>query len=160
GPPRTHRHFGGLELAETERGGGVHDDNDAKPTSPEKPVSMVTLTAAARTLPPPTAEEEAKIRRLVTIEMDPPGLDADAGIDKIRLYQYARKSMPAWRTCYENGLDGKSDLGGVTKLVVVFDAAGKVTRSKIHYTTLSIGAIDACVLAAVKRWQVTPTMPR
>lgn len=155
GPPRTSKHFGGLELAETERGGGVHDDTPR----PKKPVSSVSLTTPAPGLPPPTPAEAAELRRIVTIEIDPPSVDADAGIDRLRLYQYARKKAPAWRTCYESALKKDPALAGVMQLQVHFDARGHVTLARAEWSTLTIGVIEPCIAAAARAWKLAPATP-
>jgi hypothetical protein len=155
GPPRMAKHFGGLELAETERGGGVHSD---KP-KPTKPVNMVTLAAAAP-MPKPTAEQMKKIRRIVKLEMDPPSMDKDAGIDSHTLHQHMRKRADVLRTCYEDRLDVDATTDGVMKMVVRFDDRGAVASIRMAYTTLNIGSIEKCVLGEIRRWKVAPHSPR
>jgi hypothetical protein len=155
GPPSTARHFGGLELAKTERGGGVHSD---KP-EPEKKVNMVTLAAAAP-MAKPTAEQMKKIRRIVTLQIDPPSLDKDAGIDSHALHEYARKRSQVLRTCYEDRLDADASTDGVMKMVVRFDDKGNVTSTKMAFTTLNIGSIQSCVFGEIRKWKVAPAMPR
>lgn len=155
GPPSTARHFGGLELAKTERGGGVHSDKPA----PEKKVNMVTLAAAAPMVKP-TAEQMKKIRRIVTLQIDPPSLDKDAGIDLHTLHEYARKRSQTLRTCYEDRLDADATTDGVMKMVVRFDDKGNVVSTKMAYTTLNIGSIQSCVLGEIRKWKLAPHTPR
>lgn len=156
GPPRMAKHFGGLELAETERGGGVHDDRP-KPTP--KPSKMITLAATASRVPPPTAEEMKKIRRLVTLEIDPPTVTKESGVDSHAVHEYARKRSGDLRACYENQLDLDDTTNGVMQLQLRLDERGKVQRAWVDWGTLSIESINKCLVAALRRWQVEPYRP-
>lgn len=152
GPVSMARHFGGLELAKTERGGGESRERP-EPTA-GKPVVWTELEK-----PPPTklsAKEEARIRRFLKIDIDPPSLQAGAGMEAGGLHEYAREHVEGLRTCYEDALDDRGDLSGVAKLVVRFDAEGKVLEARFAYTTLSIGEIEPCLLKAVRRWRPRP----
>lgn len=156
GPPRTAKHFGGLELAETERGGGVHDD---KPRPPPKPANMVTLASTTKP-PPPTAEEMKKLRRLVTLQINPPTLAPDSGIDPGAFHAYARKHAAQLRACYEDGLDGDADLDGVMQVTVRFAPNGRLEYARIDWSTLNIGKVGDCVLANMRRWKFKPQLDR
>lgn len=156
GPPRTSKHFGGLELAETERGGGVHSD---KP--PPKPSSKkVTVTAAAAAPIKGTSEEEARARRIVQVHIDPPTLTGDAGHDWRRLYESVRQKVRPWRQCYEDALDRDPKIGGVISFQLQFDADGKVTLARANWTTGTIGPIEPCLAAAARKWRIAPELPK
>lgn len=157
GPPRMAKHFGGLELAETERGGGVHPD---KPKAPSKPPNMITLAATASKLPPPTADEMKKIRRIVTLQINPPTTTQDSGLDQGALHAYARKQAPQLRTCYETHLDQDASLDGVMQVTVRFEADGSLNYARIDWTTLNIGKAGDCVLQQLRRWKFKPQLPR
>lgn len=156
GPPSMGKHFGGLELAETERGGGVHTDKPAA----KKPVASVTLTATAPGMPPPTAEEKARASRISQIHMDPPAMTGDSGIERLALYDYVRKRMAPWRECYEDALDKRPDLMGVMSFQVQFDAQGKVTLARAEWSTLSIGVIEKCLAVSARKWKMDPLRPK
>lgn len=156
GPPRTSKHFGGLELAETERGGGVHAD---KPEPKKAPVSQVTLTAS-QGLPPPTREERAASRLIAQLHIDGPTITGDAGLDKIELKQYARKRSGPWRACYEQALLKDPELAGIMQFQVHFDETGKATLARVNWSTLSIGKIEACLAKASVGWKLHTSLPR
>ncbi|PCC70617.1 hypothetical protein SAMN02745121_05497 [Nannocystis exedens] len=156
GPPRTAKHFGGLELAETERGGGLHPD---KPAPKKGPVSQVTLTAALD-LPPPTKEERAASRLIARLHIDGPTITGDAGLDKIELKKYARKRSGPWRACYEQALLEDPELAGIMQFQVHFDETGKATLARVNWSTLSIGKIEDCLAKASVGWRLTPAMPK
>lgn len=156
GPPRMSKHFGGLDLAETERGGGVHDE---RPKPAPKPSNMVTLAATKSRVPPPTAEEMKKIRRLVTLEIDPPTVTDESGVDAHAVHTYARKHADELRACYEKQLDLDDTTNGVMQLQLRLDAQGKVTRAWVDWGTLSIESIDKCLIAALRRWKIDTYRP-
>ncbi|MDC0722363.1 hypothetical protein [Nannocystis bainbridge] len=156
GPPRTSKHFGGLELAETERGGGLHP---AKPAAKQAPVSQVTLTAS-RGLPPPTKQELAEDRIIAQLHIDGPVITGDAGLDKIALKQYARKRAGPWRACYEKALLKDPELAGIMQFQVHFDEAGEATLARVNWSTLSIGKIEDCLAKASLGWRLAPIMPK
>lgn len=156
GPPSMARHFGGLELAKTERGGGVHDE--APKAGPPKPVVLSELER-----PKPkqlTPQQEARIGRFVKLDIDPPTLEKGSGMEAMTLYTYVRKHVEGLRTCYDDALDRTPELGGVVKLVVRFDAEGEVIKASFAYTTLRIGEIEPCLLKAVRRWRLAPAEPK
>lgn len=157
GPPRTAKHFGGLELAETERGGGTHDD---KPRPPPKPANMITLASITKPPPPPTAEEMKKIRRLVTLQINPPTLARDSGLDQGALHDYARKQASHLRACYETHLAEDANLDGLMQVTVRFQPDGQLKYARIDWTTLNIGKLDDCVLKSLKRWKFKPQLDR
>ncbi|WAS93594.1 AgmX/PglI C-terminal domain-containing protein [Nannocystis punicea] len=156
GPPRMGKHFGGLELAETERGGGLHPD---KPEPKKGPVSQVTLTAS-RGLPPPTKQELAESRLIARLHIDGPTITGDAGLDKIELKKYARKRSGPWRACYEKALAKDPELAGIMQFQVHFDETGKATLARVNWSTLSIGKIEDCLAKASVGWRFTPIMPK
>ncbi|WP_434421589.1 AgmX/PglI C-terminal domain-containing protein [Nannocystis pusilla] len=156
GPPRTAKHFGGLELAETERGGGLHPD---KPEPKKGPVSQVTLTAS-RGLPPPTKEELAESRLIARLHIDGPAITGDAGLDKIELKQYARKRSGPWRACYEKALAKDPELAGIMQFQVHFDATGKATLARVNWSTLSIGKIEDCLAKVSVGWKLHTSLPK
>ncbi|MBZ5714051.1 hypothetical protein [Nannocystis pusilla] len=156
GPPRTSKHFGGLELAETERGGGVHPE---KPEPKKGPVSQVTLTAT-QGLPPPTAEEQARSRIIAQLHIDAPAMTGEGGIESQQLREYARKRSGPWRACYEDALVKDPELAGVMQFQVHFDETGKAVLARVNWSTLSIGKIEKCLAKASVGWRVHPTMPK
>lgn len=156
GPPRMSKHFGGLDLAETSRGGGVHADN---PEPKKQPVSQVTLTAA-RGLPPPTAEEQAKSRIIAQLHIEAPAMTGDTGIGQQQLRAYARKMSGPWRACYENALAEDIELAGVMQFQVHFDETGKSTLARVNWSTLSIGKIEKCLAKASVGWKLLPAMAK
>lgn len=157
GPPNMAKQFGGLELARTERGGGEHADT-APPKSKPKKVEVPALEEPpARSFTP---EQEKRLRRFTAVTFDPPNLEAGAGLEKISLYHYAREHVEGVRACYDDALDGDPSLAGSMKVIIRFDDAGNVTQASTSYTTLTIGAIEPCVLKAIRRWHPAPPEPK
>ncbi len=157
GPPNMAKHFGGLELAKTERGGGEHADTAPPKTKPKK------VEVPALEEPPPkklSPEQEMRLRRFTNVTFDPPNLEADSGLEKIAFYRYARDHVEGVRACYDDALDRDPSLAGSMKVLIRFDDAGAVTQASTSFTTLTIGAIEACVLKAIRRWHPEPPEPK
>lgn len=122
-------------------------------------VEEVTL-AAARPPAPPDEEEMVRIRRHVTLEIDPPTLMQDAGIDAHDLHRHLRRHSGPLRACYESALDSNAATNGCMQVQIRFDERGVVTRAWVDWGTLDIERINRCLVAEIRRWKVKPVLPR
>lgn len=156
GPINSARHFGGLELSETERGGGVHSD---KPKPPPPPAKMIAVDALAPP-PPPSAADKAYAKRQPSVIFDPPSFGPDPGMDPVRLYKEIRARVGGLRRCYDDALADDPTLAGTMLLRIKFNDRGAVTQTWADWTTGGIARIEKCVLAEVKRWKIPTAEPR
>jgi TonB family protein len=149
GPARV-RPFGGLELAETERGGGAHGEKQVSSTAAGKRVTVDTSGG-----PGPTAEERAAARRVVAIAFTTPNVRGDMNPDSVQTA--LRNQSDGLRACYKKatGLDNRE---GQVLLRIKVDAAGRVTSASLDFASKSLGDIGPCVTAAARAWKFPPPL--
>lgn len=137
--------FGGLELAETERGGGTH--RERKPTPA---VASKTIDAAATAAPVRSAEEIAEARRVVKVVFDQPGVSGELDPGTVR--RALRKQEAGLRKCYKDATVG-TDGEGQVMLRLKVDAGGRVTSVTLEHISRDLEGIRACLADAARAWK-------
>lgn len=143
-PPRGPK-FGGLELAETERGGGTHGERKP-PKAPGKAVSVDT-TPTAR-----SAEEIAEARRTVTVLFSQPSVTGE--LDPDNVLRALRKQQGGLARCYKDATVG-TDAEGQVMLRLKVDASGRVTAATLEHGSSGVAGIGPCLTSAARAWKFT-----
>ncbi len=143
--PVIERPFGGLELAETERGGGIHDGKK-RPAKPSG--KQVTIDSFA---PPkgPTAEERALARRVFNIRFETPTVRGD--LSPHIVLTYVRRQELGLRNCFRDAV-GTSDRVGTVIFRLEINASGRVRAASLDYGVAALGDIGPCISKMAKTW--------
>ncbi len=144
--PVIDRPFGGLELAETERGGGVHDDRPRAEKARAKNVK-IDMFAPRK---PPSAAAVAAARRVVSVRLADPNVVGELTDHTVR--EYLRKQSEGLKRCFRDNVD-QSDRVGTVLLRIKVDGDGKVTLAKLEWGASQLGPIGPCLTAAARGWR-------
>ena len=144
--PVISRPFGGLELAETERGGGLHDD---RPRPAKGPGKNVEIDLNARRTPP-SAEARAIARRVVTIELEHPNIVGDMNRQTVR--EDLRAQTEGLRRCFRETVD-KTERVGHVMLMLKVAGSGKVTSAQLKFSSTQLGPIGPCIIRVASAWK-------
>ncbi len=143
--PVIHRPLGGLELAETERGGGVHD-GQKRPAKPSgKQVTIDTFAPAKG----PTAEDRALARRVFNIRYETPTVRGD--LSPRDVLDYVRKQAGV-RNCFRDAV-GTSDRVGTVIFRLEINGWGRVRSASLDYGVEALGDIGPCISKMAKTWK-------
>ena len=144
--PVISRPFGGLELAETERGGGTHSD---RPRPAKGPGKHITIDALARGKGA-SAEERALARRVFKITLEKPSVRGD--MDPHTVQMYVRQQEEGLRRCFKEAV-GTSDRVGTVIFRLQIDGTGRVSAASLDYGGERLGDIGPCVTRAARAWR-------
>jgi hypothetical protein len=137
--------FGGLDLAETERGGGAHGDKKLVTMTDGKRVTIDTTGG-----PGPTEEEKAMARRVVKIRYEAPSVQG--GLEPMDVQSSLRKQDSALRDCYKKATGTENrDAHVVMRLKV--NATGRVVAATLEYGSTGVEGIGPCLTAAAGAWK-------
>jgi hypothetical protein len=150
--PARVRPFGGLELAETERGGGVHGEKIIKPEGGGKTVT-VTGKAEAKVY---SAEQVAQARLVVKTEFDTPYVQGD--MDPIHLQKALRDQEGDLRRCYKDQIGGAEDRTGTIMFRIKIEPDGRVKSAHLDFNTSKLGDMRACLEKAARSWKFSSTL--
>lgn len=151
--PVISRPFGGLELAETERGGGLHD---ARPGPTRAPGKNVTIDMyAPRT--PPSAAARAAARRVVTIELETPNVVGE--LSPMTIQESLRKQADGLKRCFRESVDSGERVGHVLLMLKVA-GNGKVTSAQLKWGATQLGPIGPCLTRVASTWKFPATLDR
>jgi hypothetical protein len=145
--PVIDRPFGGLTLAETERGGGLHDD---RPKPAKAPAKRIEIDANAKP-EGPSAEARALARRIVKIDFARPYVRGE-GLDPDTVQAGVRKHEVGLRNCFKAAV-GFTDKVGTIFLKLKVSGRGKVTSATIDFSGARLGAIGACIEKDARGWK-------
>lgn len=151
--PVIDRPFGGLELAETERGGGLHDD---RPRPAKAPARKVAIDMYARK-PPPSAEAVALARRMVSIEFEAPHVIGELSSETV--LQHLQKKTGELGRCFKEQV-GTADRVGTIILRLKLNGDGTMKSSGIDWSGAQLGDIKPCLTRAANAWKFTPPTDR
>ena len=141
--PVTARPFGGLELAETERGGGIHGPKKPKPTA-----RRVTIDLEERRRPP-SAEARALARRLVKVELERPFVRGELSWETAQVY--LRKQQGGLTRCFKE-MVGVNDRVGTVLFRLKLNGDGRVTNAGLDFGGSQLGDIGPCITKAARGW--------
>lgn len=141
--PVTSRPFGGLELAETERGGGIHGPKKARP-----PAKRVTIDLEARRRPA-SAEERAVARTVVTVELEQPFVRGE--LSQYTAERYMRKNQAGLVRCFKEQV-GASDRVGTVIFRLKLNGDGRVTGAGLDFGGSKLGDIGPCIEKVARSW--------
>jgi Ca-activated chloride channel homolog len=79
-------------------------------------------------------------------------------LSKDVIRRVVRRHANEVRFCYEKGLAAEPALTGRVVIKLVIDAQGRVTMAAVAETTLNEPNVEACIVAAVRRW-IFPGIP-
>jgi hypothetical protein len=144
--PVISRPFGGLELAETERGGGTHSD---RPRPAKGPGKHITIDALAKGKGA-SAEERALARRVFKITLEKPSVRGD--MDPHTVQMYVRQQEQGLRRCFKEAV-GTSDRVGTVIFRLQIDGTGRVSAASLDYGGERLGDIGPCVTRAARAWR-------
>ncbi|HEY0136299.1 MAG TPA: hypothetical protein VGB85_19575 [Nannocystis sp.] len=151
--PVINRPLGGLELAETERGGGLHDDRPKPTKAPGKNVEIDMY--AKRT--PPSAAAIAAARRVVTIELETPNVVGE--LTPLTIRESLRKQADGLKRCFRETVDNAERVGHVVLMLKVA-GAGKVTSAQLKWGSTQLGPIGPCITRIASTWKFPATLDR
>jgi len=137
--------FGGLDLAETERGGGKHGDKKLVTMTAGKPVTVDTTGG-----PGPTEEEKALARRVVKIRYEAPSVQG--GLEPMSVQSALRKQDSALRDCYKKAT-GTENRDAHVVLRLKLNATGRVVAATLEYGSTGVEGIGPCLTAAAGAWK-------
>jgi hypothetical protein len=144
-PVSMARHFGGLELAETERGGGVHGPRA------EKPKARLVDARADWGDAGPTAEERALARRVVDIRFETPYVQGDMDAETVQ--SYMRQHEGGLRACYKTAVGALEEASGTVLFRLKVDADGNVVGATLDFGSSKFGDIGPCIEKAARAWK-------
>ncbi|MBL9104891.1 MAG: hypothetical protein JNL82_28355 [Myxococcales bacterium] len=150
--PARVRPMGGLEMAETERGGGVHGEKNIK--DPNQSGPMVTVSGAGK--PSTITEEERRIARLVVaIRFETPYVQGDMNADSVQTA--LRQQEGGLRACYKAAVGAEGHRGTVIfKLHVNVD--GKVTHAALDWGSSKFPDIGPCLEKTARGMKLPPPL--
>lgn len=144
--PVISRPFGGLELAETERGGGVHDERRRPAKGPGK-----TLTIDGSAAPRgPSAEERALARRVFKIDLEMPYVRG--AMNPQTVLEHVRKQQEGLRRCFRDAV-GTSDRVGTVIFRLQVNGSGRVSAASLDFGGEKLGDIGPCIRATARTWR-------
>lgn len=152
--PARARPFGGLELAETERGGGVHGERVRKPAG-----GGAAVTVSGK-VPPKVYDPDkvAAARLVVRTEFDTPYVQGD--MDAINLQKALRDQEGDLRRCYKQEIGGAEDRQGTVMFRLKIDAEGRVSSAHLDFNTSKLGDMRACLEKSARTWKFSPPLDR
>lgn len=145
--PPIDRPFGGLTLAETERGGGLHDD---RPRPDKAPAKRVDIDALGRP-EGASAEARALARRIVKIQFERPYVQGE-GLDPDTAQKSVRKHEVGLRNCFKAAV-GFTDKVGTILLKLKISGRGKVTSASVDFSGSQLGEIARCIEKDARGWK-------
>ena len=145
--PVIDRPFGGLTLAETERGGGLHDERPAPAKGPAKRVELDALARPAG----PSAEARRLARRIVTMDFERPSVRGE-GLDPDTAQDAVRKHEAGLHRCFKEAV-GYNEQHGTIIMVIKVNGAGKVTDARLDFGSSRLGDIGPCLTRTVRGWK-------
>ena len=151
--PVIDRPFGGLTLAETERGGGLHDD---RPKPAKAPAKTVTIDMYAKK-PPPSAEARALARRMVEIDFTSPHVIGELSPESIS--DELRRHTGELGRCFKQEV-GTADRVGTIFLTLKLNGDGTTRKARVAFSGAQLGDIQPCLEKAARAWKFTPSIDR
>ncbi len=149
--PVIDRGVGGLTLAETERGGGVHDD---RPRPKKAPAKALTIDGDA--VPKgPSAEEVALARRVFKITFARPSVRGE--MDPRDVQDQVRKQEQGLRRCFRDAV-GTSDRVGTVIFRLQVAGTGRVSSASLDYGGDKLGDIGPCITKMAREWRFSPPL--
>lgn len=145
--PVINRPFGGLELAETERGGGLHSD---LPRPAKAPAKQVTIDMYAKK-PGPSAEARALARRIVHIELEAPHVIGELSPQTVQ-EQLQQRSGDLSR-CFKEAV-GTADRVGTIILRLKLRGDGTMKQARVDFSGAQLGDIEPCLVRAASAWKL------
>jgi len=149
--PVISRPLGGLELAETERGGGVHDD---RPRPKKAPGKSITIDALAKGKSA-SAEERALARRVFKITFETPFVRGELSTREVQ--DGVRQQEGGLRRCFKEAV-GTSDRVGTVIFRLQIAGTGRVSSASLDYGGEKLGDIGPCVARVARAWRFPPTL--
>lgn len=143
--PVIDRPFGGLELAPTERGGGVHDDRPR----PAKAARNIEIDLGKRPAGA-TAEQRALARRIVKLTYATPNVKGDLSPQMVQ--EAVRKQEEGLRRCFKEAV-GTADRVGTIYLKLKTNGSGRVTQANLDFGGAQLGDIGPCLNKAAGAWK-------
>lgn len=149
--PVINRPFGGLELAETERGGGLHSD---QPRPAKAPAKQVSIDMYAKQ-PGPSAEARALARRIVHIELEAPHVIGELSPQTVQ--EHLQKRSGDLSRCFKEAV-GTADRVGTIILRLKLRGDGTMQHARVDFSGAQLGDIQPCLVRAANAWKfVAPT---
>ncbi len=149
--PVINRPFGGLELAETERGGGLHDDRKKTAKAPGKNVTIDMY--APRT--PPSAAAIKAARRVVSIALETPNVVGQLSPQTVK--EHLRTQADGLKRCFRDTVDDSDRVGHVLLMLKV-TGDGKVDRATLKWGATQLGPIGPCLTKIAGTWKFPATL--
>ena len=149
--PVIDRPFGGLELAETERGGGVH-----RPRAAKAPGKTVQIDMYAKK-DPPSAEARALARRIVSIEFEAPHIIGE--LSSVTVIDHLRRHSGDLSRCFKQAV-GTADRVGKIILRLKLKGDGTMSSARVDFSGAQLGDIQPCLVQAARAWKFTPPIDR
>lgn len=144
--PVIERPFGGLTLAETERGGGVHAD---RPRPAKTPAKALTIDGNAP-VKGPSAEDRALARRVFKITLARPFVRGAMNPQTVQ--EEVRKQELGLRNCFKAAV-GTSDRVGTVIFRLQVAGSGRVSAASLDYGGEKLGDIGPCVSKMARSWR-------
>lgn len=144
--PRGPR-LGGLDLADTERGGGARGDR--KPTS-KAPVKMISMSSTGG--PPPSADERAEARRVISVDFERPAVQGE--LHPLTVQTELRRQQLGLTSCYRK-VTGTEDRAGHVMFRLKVGNTGRVTSASLEHGSKGVDGIGPCLLDAARTWKFT-----
>jgi len=151
--PVINRPFGGLELAETERGGGVHVTRQEPPKGPAKTVKIDMYAKKD----PPSAEARALARRVVSIEFEVPHIIGE--LSPVTVSDHLRRHAGDLSRCFKQAV-GSADRVGKIILRLKLKGDGTMSSARVDFSGAQLGDIQPCLVQAARAWKFTPPIDR
>lgn len=151
--PVINRPFGGLELAETERGGGLHGD---RPKPAKAPGKDITIDMYAPRTPPSAAAIKAA-RRVVSIALETPNVVGE--MDPMTVQDHLRKQADGLKRCFRDTVDDTERVGHVLLMLKV-NGDGKVDKATLKWGATQLGPIGPCLTKVAGAWKFPATLDR
>ncbi len=146
--PVIDRPLGGLSLAETERGGGIHHDRPKPKPESGKQVVIDGLGHG----PGPSAEDRALARRVVKLRFETPNVRGD--LSERTVLDYIEQHAGGLRQCFKDAV-GMADKVGTAILQFKISATGQTSSAKLAYTSSQLGNIGPCLAKSARAWKFT-----
>jgi hypothetical protein len=151
--PVIDRPFGGLTLAETERGGGLHRE---RPTPTKGPAKNIEIDMYAKK-EGPSAEARALARRMVDIEFEVPHVIGE--LSPVTVSDHLRRHSGDLGRCFKQAV-GTADRVGTIILRLKLRGDGTMQSAGIDWSGSQLGDIKPCLVQAAKAWKFTPPTDR
>lgn len=151
--PVIDRPFGGLTLAETERGGGVHRERTPPAKGPAKNIEIDMYAKKEG----PSAEARALARRLVNIEFEVPHVIGE--LSPVTVSDHLRRHSGDLGRCFKQAV-GTADRVGTIILRLKLKGDGTMQSAGIDWSGSQLGDIKPCLVQAARAWKFTPPTDR